>query len=254
MPELQITDGKGRLVVGALSDVLARMLFPDDENRRIHYRSWHFAQFLLFRHDNDDDEVRGLPRSVLRNLMFGPSPNEFMASIKDAFFWGDTVGELVQIVMLLKKEIGPEASLNKAIKVVQHRWMLGDEGNLHNNLRSVSAIKKHWKELKQVAHLWAAFVVTGLPRWKGREAGEQAHIASDHEITAFLYQAEHVHLAWGAKHISKRQGPNAVPLIDPATAWRVPGDLELRPSSLYLLGLEPLSPEEVSLALDSRKK
>jgi len=253
MPELQITDGQGRLNFGSRSHVFARMLFPNDEDRRIDYETLLVAQYLWSQYENDEDEVRGLRKVVLGNLILGPSPREFEDSLRTASFWGETVGDLVLTVMLLKKEIGPEASLNKAIKVIQHRAVLLDEENGHSQLRSVSAIKKHWKELKQVAHLWAAYVLTGLPRWDQEVEGlKPVHFATEEDFEALLDLAEYT-LAWGAKHISKRQGPRATPLLDSATAWRVPSDLVLRPPTDYRVGFEPLSPEEVQVALSPKK-
>jgi len=254
MPELQITDSDGCLDMGSRSRVFARMLYPDDEDRRNDYETILIAQYIWSQHENDGDEIRGLSRAALGNLIIGPGLRGFVNSLSNACFWGETVGDLVLALMLLKKEIGKRASLNKAIKVIQHRAARDEDDDWPDQLRSISAIKKHWAELKPVAHLWAAYVATGSFRWDPEIKGPKpVHFATEEDYRALLCIAEAI-LAWGARHISERQGPKPIPLLDPETAWRVPSDLELEPPSDYLMGFEYLSPEEVSIALDSRKK
>jgi len=107
MPVLEISDGQGNLNFDSRSHVMAWLLYPDDESRRIDYETLHFTEFLLSRHANDDDMIR-VPKAALSNLMLCPSLNEFEASLMDACFWGETVGELVIIVQNLRREIGAD--------------------------------------------------------------------------------------------------------------------------------------------------
>jgi len=171
----------------------------------------------------------------------------------DACFWGETVGELVIIVQNLRREIGAEASLNKSIRVVRHRLESTDRSGRNIYSRSESAIKSHWKRLKPVAHLWAAYVTTLPPRKPPGASGlHQVHFGADLDFRAFLYLAERFADA-GGQHFSKRQGSQPIPLIEPNLALRAPKDLDLSMPSEYLVGLQPLTPEEIQVALAPQK-
>ncbi len=253
MPDLQITDGNGRLDDNARDHVFAHMLFPDDEDRRTEYETLEKTIILLDRHENDESEIRGFTRADLENLMIGPRPSEFLESTVSACFWGEMVGELVTIVLHLKTRIGAEASLNKAIKVLRHRLKLRDRSDRNLDSRSDSAIKSHWKRLKPVAHLWAAYIVTGLPRWtKEIEGTHPPHFLSDEDFSAFLRVAETIAKA-GEHHFSKRQGARRVPLIDSTLALKIPKDLGLSVPGDYLLSFVPVTDEEVQVALTPQK-
>jgi hypothetical protein len=248
-PTLPISDGHGELLLLAASTIGSLMLHPDDEASReefIAQEHLHHLDGVICSLEEDGwtpEEIRMewaqilslvategvLTPKVVRALRTAPSMVEITRRMNDRIRRGMLVGEILLTIITCQHHHPEHASLRKAIYLIQQGVKAG--GITADSLpgRTYSLISKEWKRFKAVAHLWAA----------ARSVSEEPDFTKSMRVILdrkFLARAEALRLL-GEECFGRGQKRSHGPLLNPASTWRTPRDLELPSVSLVI---EPL--------------
>jgi len=246
-PILDIMDGNGSLKVSALFDVLAVMLYPEDEKARRRYLANNRMRVIqslrdyieesglideankeagvelsatdwwqLFILQSDSDWLKLSPELIGEALSSPPSADMDEEARRRAAC-GSIVGEILTDALTCAKHHPEYFSIENSIRLRERIYSDREEHEDARLPRKRSALYRTWGTFRDVAHLWAA---SNLGVTKGEEWSPVG------DMLKFLAVAELTRKA-AESTFARAQGRKHGPILDPSKTWRTPPDLAL---------------------------
>ena len=202
-------------------NVLAVMLFPDDEELRKQYIALDSTSRMLL--DDSDANLVGMPdRTSIKSLMNAPSFDDMQNIIipkhtKNAMLAGDMLA--AQYLMHYHTSAVP--SLNKAKFMVQENQKITENSAGYKLSLTKRTADKHWNKFKPVSPLWAAYNLnTEFP------FHEDENIFQPNVFPIFLEIAAHIQ-DFATANISEGNNLNK-PIIELDEIWALPSHIPRR--------------------------
>jgi hypothetical protein len=213
MPQVEFSSQES-----AVGELLALMLYPDDERKRRESFVTSEVRRLTFA---PDASSLTLSADDARALLAAPSWDEIKRVEEARAKMGFVAGQVLATLYLTHRFRGTSKyfvpSMNRAIFVAQS---LAAKGALFGDgtpmPRSDRTIRTYWRNFAPVAHYWATLRLGGLgyPFSPKREALAPAHFPRFLGIANAMFR-------FGVQFVPEGAQP-ALPLLDPATAHALP--------------------------------
>lgn len=210
MPTLPICDSAGRLLPDAGVRLFAIMLFPDSTDRQRQQYLDAVAQEMIRRGAKFSSEM-------VAQLRQCPSRPEMRRLVNERFKWGAMVGGIFITILQIAHSFPntPRASANTVMEYFDKKL------NGKARVASKRTMETRWETMKNVRHLWAAFVA------RDGQFNVLSHIPGlcdgytlEDDLGAFLTEGAGALLAGDYRPPSAAK--KAAPLIDSRTAWTMP--------------------------------
>lgn len=222
---LEITDGKGKLLLAAPFIVLATMFYPDDPRLRVRFSEVLSAQALL-QIEAPIPRKLAIPASVAAGAIEG-----VLDEASESAHGVAVAGDILLFVINAALYSPEHASVARAIAVWCEDQALGKTKAGGYVAASPRSVKAAWSRFKPVAHLCGAYNLFQ------NDQNAALNPADPETLLNFLAVAEALRIRGEAHHPpSGRKGskPSRTPTLDPATTWKTPSDLALEPVAFFV--------------------
>jgi hypothetical protein len=199
-------------------DVLFLMMYPDDKDKRNAARAK--AKLDAIVQSVPADGQISISVADARSMLVAPDANTLREEQRERAKGGIVAG-MVLIGMYVMDRFDLSPSINRAIWALRAYGKVTTYGDGSKFPTSESKIRECWGRFAPVAHLWGATRMNmEYPFAPERAVFQSAHFQTFLEVAAGIHR-------FATTFVPPRARP-ALPIVDPMTAWALPGDIQPR--------------------------